>query len=92
MFEEYPQNIMNGEDIHLSAINQIKYGTKTYVPAQPNTNLIRKGSIKPHLGLGPGRISMRLGAANHFGEREAVNKYWISKGWKSLDERNKSTY
>lgn len=81
MFEDIPVNKFNGEDTHLSAINQIKYGTKTYIPKQllsePNTH----GSLFQHLGAQDGRLSTSLGPATHFKQREEVNKYWLSRGW-----------
>ena len=88
MFEDTPVNHFNGEDTHLSAINQIKYGTKTYVPKQlisePNT----WGSCKQHLGAQAGRLSTSLGPEIHFKQRETVNKYWLSRGWKPYYERS----
>lgn len=81
LFEDVPLNYFNGEDSHLSAINQIKYNTKTYVPKQlisePNTF----GSLQQHIGAQPGRLSTSLGPQAHFQQREQVNKYWIDKGW-----------
>jgi hypothetical protein len=84
MFEDQPVNYFNGEDTHLSAINQIKYGTKTYVPAQPLSKPNSWGSIKQHLGAQAGRLSTSLGPSEHFKQRQEVNSYWISKGWRPL--------
>jgi hypothetical protein len=81
MFEDQPVNKFNGEDTHLSAVNHIKYNTKTYVPKQlisePNT----WGSTMQHLGAQPGRLSTSLGPQEHLKQRQEVNKYWINKGW-----------
>lgn len=87
MFEDQPVNKFNGEDTHLSAINQIKYGTKTYIPAQPLTRSQDHGSTMQHLGALPGRLSTSLGPETHFKQRQEVNQYWISRGWKPLFSR-----
>ena len=87
MFEDQPVNKFNGEDTHLSASNQIKYGTKTYIPAQPLTKPQDCGSTMQQLGALPGRLSTSLGPTEHFAQREKVNKHWISKGWKTFYER-----
>jgi hypothetical protein len=87
MFEDLPVNHFNGEDTHLSAINQIKYGTKTYVPKQLVTDPNSWGSTKQHLGAQQGRLSTSLGPQEHFKQREEVNKHWLSRGWKPLYAR-----
>jgi hypothetical protein len=89
MFKEYPLNVMNGEDSHLSAICQIEDGIKTYVPSQPSYEPNRKGSTRHTLGIGPGRISCRISPQEHFTQRATVSNYWRSKGWKIYNERNK---
>ena len=87
MFEDAPVNNFNGEDTHLSAINQIKYGIKTYVPKQLLSEPLTWGSTKQHLGLQPGRLSTSLGPQEHFKQREEVNRYWLTKGWHPYYER-----
>jgi hypothetical protein len=86
LFDEIPQNKMNGEDIHFSASAQINQGIKTYVPAQPNSILDLHGSITPELGREPGRLSTgapEMGnVVNHFNVRNQIVHYWLNKGWK----------
>jgi len=83
MFDEPAQNLMNGEDIHFSASAKIAEDIKTYVPAQPNSLIDTHGSIYPKLGLAATRLSMQhLG--KHYHSRDAVVKYWMSKGWVPL--------
>jgi hypothetical protein len=85
MFEDQPVNKFNGEDTHISAINQIKYGTKTYIPAQPLTKPQYHGSTMQHLGALPGRLSTSLGPQRHLSDRKIVNEYWINiRNWKPL--------
>lgn len=87
MFKDKPINNFNGEDTHLSAINQIKYGTKSYVPKQLVSEPSTWGSTKQHLGAQQGRLSTSLGPQEHFTQRKTVNEYWIARGWKPLFSR-----
>jgi len=88
MFEDKPLNYFNGEDTHLSAINQIKYGTKTYVPKQLLSDPSTWGSCKQWLGAQQGRLSTNLGPQTHLHQRLEVNTHWINKGWKPLFMRS----
>jgi hypothetical protein len=88
MFEEAPVNSFNGEDTHLSACNQIKYKTKTYIPAQPLDHPETWGSTKQFLGAQPGRLSTTLGSTSHLMQRQQVNKHWLEKGWKIYDDKS----
>jgi len=87
MFEHKPVNYFNGEDTHLSAINQIKDGVKTYIPKQLISDPQTWGSTMQHLGAQAGRLSTSLGPHTHFKQREEVNKYWLTCGWKPICKR-----
>lgn len=87
MFEDIPVNYFNGEDTHISAINQIKFGTKTYIPKQLISDPQTWGSTMQHLGAQAGRLSTSLGPVEHFNQRKQVNEAWIRKGWKPLYAR-----
>jgi len=88
MFEDIPVNYFNGEDTHISAINQIKYGTRTYIPQQLISEPQTWGSTMQHLGAQAGRLSTSLGPQEHFEQRKRVNEHWISKGWTPLFSRS----
>lgn len=85
IFENEPINYFNGEDTHMSAINQIKFNTKTYIPKQLLSEPENWGSTMQQLGTLPGRLSTSLGCSEHFRQRKEVNKYWISQGWKIIN-------
>ena len=93
LFDEIPQNKMNGEDIHFSASAQIHEGVKTYVPAQPNSIIDLHGSVTPELGKEPGRLSTgapEMGnVVNHFNVRNQVVHHWLNEGWKLFYNRQK---
>lgn len=85
LFEDSPVNNFNGEDTHLSAVNWLKYRTRTYVPKQLLSEKETWGSSMQQLGMSPGRLSTSLGHIEHFSQREKVNEYWIyERNWKPM--------
>ena len=83
LFNETSPNLMNGEDMHLSAASQIHGNIKTYVPPQPNNNMDLHGSLKPSLGLEATRLSMQ-DLNRHSNIRQGITRHWINNGWKPI--------
>lgn len=87
MFMEEPFRTCNGEDIHLAALAWRYGGVQCYVPPHPPRDKSMWGSLHGQkLGMDKAASSLQS-IQQHIGQRDAIVKEEIDRGWKPLHRR-----
>lgn len=85
MWKDRPFTWDSGEDIHFAASCKIYENIDCYVPSMPADNPSLNGDSMVHLGYDQ-YAAWRKGT--HQDIRKKIVSYWISKGWKIINDRD----
>ncbi len=85
IWKDRPCSWDSGEDIHFSAACKIYEDIDSFVPRMPADDPSLNGDMMPHLGHDE-HAAWR--SSYHQSIRKEIVSYWISKGWKILDDRD----